>query len=172
MFVRDCADERFGPESFYISSCSYFGLTEKIHVSGVDYYLGDKYYSNALDDKLIKYIKLINQYLIDDSDIYGDGIYEFIQSGKMIDLLHSSMFEGIPNDDVICNTCYCKFIEDKNQCDFCDRRMCDECQQNSSYHFVRCDTCDTKHCYFDGPYINHKCLKSGLRSGDCIDCGF
>jgi len=165
MIVNYYKDDRFSSEDFYISSSTYFGLKEKIYSNRTEYYIGDKYYSSDLDSKLIIYINVINDYLLGNTDLYN-----FIKSDNTIDFLPEDTFINIPEDAFICDSCKCNIIETDNQCDFCDRKMCEECQSSSYYHFRKCEVCGVKYCYYDGLHCDYKCLKIGGGS-NCENCG-
>jgi hypothetical protein len=172
LFVNDYKDETFSSKDFYISSSTYFGLSEKIYSNRTEYYICDNYYSNNLDDNLIMYIKLINKYLLEDTDLYGDELYNFIKSDKLIDFLPNTIFVNIPENALICDTCHSQIIPIDNQCDFCDRKMCENCKMNSYYSFHKCDKCETKYCYYDSLNADYRCLKIPKScSSNCGNCG-
>jgi hypothetical protein len=146
MIVNYYKDDRFSSEDFYISSSTYFGLKEKIYSNRTEYYIGDKYYSADLDTKLIIYIKVINDYLLGNTDLYN-----FIKSDKTIDFLPEDTFINIPRDAFICDSCKCNIIETDN-------------------HFRKCEVCGVKYCYYDGLHSDYRCLKIG-GSSNCGNCG-
>ena len=97
-------------------------------------------------------------------------LYNFIKSDKTIDFLPEDTFINIPIDAFICDSCKCNIIETDNQCDFCDKKMCEECQSSSYYHFIKCEECGVKYCYYDGLNSDYRCLK--IRGGsNCENCG-
>lgn len=166
IFVNHYQDLRFSPKEFFISSSSLFGLTEHIFSNGTGYYICDNYYLNYLDDKLIMYTKLINEYLQDIEELC-----DFIRSDKELDFLPAFIFQGIPENALICGSCKSDIIPIDNQCDFCERKLCDNCQQSSDYSFCKCDACNTKYCYYNSKYVDHKCLKIKSNGNGCIECG-
>jgi len=92
LFINMYKDEIFSSKEFYISSSSYFGLTEKIFSNRTEYYICNNYYSNKLDENLIMYIKLINKHYLNDN---GEEICDFIKSNKQIDFLQYNVFSNI-----------------------------------------------------------------------------
>jgi len=164
IFVNTYKNEEFSSKEFYISSSTYFGLSEKIYSNRTEYYICDNYYSNKLDDNLIMYIKLINKYLLENE------LYNFIKSDKLIDFLPNTIFVNIPENALICDSCNAQIVPLENQCDFCDRKMCETCQMNSDYSFHYCNECETKWCYYNGSHTDHRCLKI-KGSGACWNCG-
>jgi hypothetical protein len=72
--------------------------------------------------------------------------------------------------ELICDSCNTQIIPLENQCDFCDRKMCETCQMNSYYSFHYCNECGTNYCYYNGLGNDYKCLKAKY-SGGCWDCG-
>lgn len=170
LFVNYEEDEEFSTKPFYISSCSYFELTEKIFSNKTDYYINGQYYSSSIDSNLKKLIRLINQYLLENEFMYGEELSDSIESDVKIDLLSSNIFDDMPQNPTICDVCKVKFIEDGSECDFCNRKMCEDCQGNSYYHFVKCEDCGTKYCYYDGLHADYKCTESNGTSCDCANC--
>jgi hypothetical protein len=168
LFVNTYKNEKFSSKEFYISSSTYFGLSEKIYSNRTEYYICDNYYSNKLDDNLIRYIKLINKYLLEDTDLYGDELYNFIKSDKLIDFLPNTIFFNMPKNILICDSCNAQIVPLENKCDLCDRKMCETCQMNSYYSFHYCNECGTNYCYYYGLGNDYKCLKA---SGNCDECG-
>jgi len=104
-------------------------------------------------------------------EFYGDELYNFIKSDKLIDFLPNTIFVNIPKNALICDSCNAQIIPLENQCDFCDRKMCETCQMNSYYSFHYCNECGTNYCYYNGLGDDYKCLKAKY-SGRCWDCGF
>jgi len=120
--------------------------------------------------ELIELINLTTKLHNEDTDIYGDELYNFIKSDKLIDFLPNTIFVNIPKKELICNSCNAQIIALENQCDFCDRKMCETCQMNSYYSFHYCNECGTNYCYYNGLGDDYKCLKAKY-SGGCWDCG-
>ena len=137
LFVNTYKDEEFSSKEFYISSSTYFGLSEKIYSNRTEYYICDNYYANWLDDNLIRYIKLINKYLLEDTDLYGDELYNFIKSDKLIDFLPNTIFVNIPENALICDYCNAQIVPLEDECDFFDRKMCEMCEMNNLFMKVR-----------------------------------
>lgn len=92
LFVNYEEDEELSTKPFYVSSCSYFGLTEKIFSNRTEYYINGTYYSSSIDDNLKKLIRLINQYLLENEFIHGEELSDFIESDMKIDLLSRNIF--------------------------------------------------------------------------------
>ena len=160
MFINNYKDEQFSSKPYYISSCTHFGVDEKIFSNRTEYYICGNYYSSSLDDKLIIYIKLINKIILEDMD--SEELYNFIESDKKIAILPYDTFYNMPQNMLICGSCNSKIITVENQFDFCDKKLCDECQHSSDYSFHYCNTYETKWCDVDVKY----------RSGNCEKCGF
>jgi hypothetical protein len=168
LFINMYKDEKFSSKDFYISSSTYFGLTEKIFSNRTEYYICNNYYSNELNENLIMYIKLINKHYLEDN---GEEMYDFIKSNKQIDFLpYNIVFSNIEEKLLICEKCKSQIIPVENICDFCNKKLCETCLSNSYYHFVECYTCSQRWCYYDGIYKDYKCEKAP-RNGSCLDCG-
>ena len=120
LFVNTFKNEEFSSKEFYISSSTYFGLSEKIYSNRTEYYICDNYYSNELDDNLIRYIKLINKYLLEDTDIYGNELYNFLKSDKIIDFLPNTIFVNIPKNALICGR---KYLDSELEEDLKEEKM-------------------------------------------------
>ena len=70
----------------------------------------------------------------------------------------------------MCDICNKPILDTDNSCDFCHVAYCDSCMPDDiSFH--KCDTCNTKWCYFNGRYADYQCLKIKIHSGSCYDCG-
>lgn len=59
----------------------------------------------------------------------------------------------------------------EDKCDFCDQRLCEQCQdkEDISYHF--CDECNRSHCWNFSRYREGPCV-SQYMDPRCSSCGF
>jgi hypothetical protein len=69
---------------------------------------------------LIMYIKLINKYLLEDTDIYGNELYNFLKSDKIIDFLPNTIFVNIPKNALICGR---KYLDSELEEDLKEEKM-------------------------------------------------
>lgn len=90
LFITNYKDERFSSKPYYISSCTHFGLNEKIFSNRTEYYICDKYYSSSLDERLISYIKLVNHFILEEKT--NEELQNFIESDEIITILQNNTF--------------------------------------------------------------------------------
>ena len=91
LFINNYKDERFSSNPYYyISSCTHFGLNEKIFSNRTEYYICDKYYSSSLDERLISYIKLVNHLILEEPT--NEELQNFIKSDEIITILQNNTF--------------------------------------------------------------------------------
>ncbi len=69
-----------------------------------------------------------------------------------------------------CQGCNTIELDPDNDCDFCFVGWCEHCIPEE-ISFSKCDTCNTKWCYFNGSRSDYRCQRIGIRSGSCNDCG-
>ena len=86
---------------------------------------------------------------------------------KMKELIFDILY-NLEKNKLICDSCLCKIVPLENICYYCDRKLCNYYLDNSYRHFVKCYTCNTQWCYYDGLYADYKCEKIGGYS-NCED---
>lgn len=152
---------------YFITSFTYFGIEEKNYSNRTEYYICGNYYSSSINDKIKMYQNKINDVVFNEHSC--PELRDFIKSSKKIELLPLDTLYNLEENMLICNFCCSEIIPIENQCDFCDKKLCEKCCEENYYSFTECLICNTQWCYYNGLHIDYKCTKMKM-SGNCEGC--
>jgi len=146
------------------------GLYEKVYSDHIDFYLNDIFTSNNINEKITTLIKDINDLLEDYTllPIINDFINKDIKWFNANNLFYiNEIFRhydfSIDNIITKCEKCSnyeIHTIDNINKCDFCERKLCRNCQSNENISFHSCVQCNVKWCIQDNKHFISYCEKN------------
>jgi hypothetical protein len=138
--------------------------------TSLEYYVG---YDKDIYERVFIETKNEDRYNVSINSFRSWIVKHYDEFNKNYDIIkiYGDELYNIPKKELICDSCNTQIISLENQCDFCDRKMCETCQMNSYYSFHYCNECGTNYCYYNGLGDDYKCLKAKYSKG-CSDCGF
>src|SRR5690606_33631537 len=99
------------------------GLKEQIYSNRTEYYINGTFYSNSLNHSIEDLVNKINVLFLENK--VSELFYNFVVSDDEFIILPNYEFDDVNINFLYCDRC--NTMDNINNCDFCDIKICDKC---------------------------------------------